>query len=77
MKTGARPFHVAIQDGALYMWAAVNDLADDENIEFQIRGTGHPLNGKEGGYIGTAHDPRGYVWHVFHTVWGVKEQDNG
>ena len=68
MKTGARPFHVAMQNETLYVWAVVNVLAEEQSFEFQIRGTGHLMTGSEGVYIGTVHDPIGFVWHVFSSV---------
>ena len=65
MPRAARPMAVAEQDGSLCLWAQVE--TEDVLTEhlFVIRGTGHPLRGNEGPYIGTVVMSYGLVWHVY------------
>jgi hypothetical protein len=70
MPEHAIPLAVAEQHGALYLWAEVDESAPIAQREFHIRGTGHPLRGNEGKYIGTVVMTGGLVWHVFND--GIK-----
>lgn len=52
------------RDG-LVMWAQV-DIQEKEALQTIIlRGTGQPLNGSEGYFVGTVQMRSGLVWHVF------------
>jgi hypothetical protein len=56
------------RDGSatLDMWAMVNPDNDPETREFQIVGTGHPIDENTGRYIGTVPSHGGvFIWHVF------------
>lgn len=67
MPKGARVIDVRIQNGKPCMWAIVNTEARIKPITFEIRGTGHDLDGvDEYDRVGTIHDTeKGLVWHVF------------
>jgi hypothetical protein len=73
MPEHALPLSVAEQDGALYLWAEVNTDAPFSPREFKVRGTGHPLHGNEGKYIGTVVMKNGLVWHVYDE--GIKARE--
>ena len=67
MPEGARPLHVANQNGDLCIWALVDPSLDVANVErkFLVCGTGHPVM-EPAIYIGTAHFNSGMlVLHVF------------
>lgn len=65
MPEGARPIAVAEQRSTLCMWAEVE--SENQNVEhiFHVRGTGHPMRGDEGQFIGTVVMSYGLVWHVY------------
>ena len=66
MPDGARILCAQMQGEALCIWAVVDPKADFTARRFAIRGTGHPLYGDEGTYIGTAQQLGGaLIWHVF------------
>lgn len=60
---GAQIISVAMQDDVLCLWAIVETVGPIEEREILIRGTGDPLTGSEGRFIGTISDE--LVWHVF------------
>jgi hypothetical protein len=68
MPQGAQIVAFANQDvtglanGALFLWAIVDDAAPIIDRHFQIVGTGHEA--PAGAYIGTAQMPP-FVWHLF------------
>lgn len=70
MPKGAKPIHVNHQ-GASMVWAIVDDSRSTIVHEFNIVGTGWDLEDVKGNYIGTVHEPNGFVWHVFYV--GEKE----
>jgi hypothetical protein len=58
------------QEGELVIWAEVIPTRDIVSRRIYIRGTGHPLTGEEGRFIGTVQfgSPQyreTYVWHLF------------
>lgn len=55
---------VQMQDGVLCMWAIVHAEGINIEVEIQIFGTGQPIGGDVGAYVGTVQES-GYVWHVF------------
>lgn len=65
MPEHAIPLAVAEQNTILCMWAEVDVDAPLRPREFHIRGTGHPLRGNEGKYIGTVVMWNNLVWHVY------------
>lgn len=46
--------HVGCTGDDLWVWAEVDRDATMAPVTFAVRGTGHPLNGNEGHYVGTA-----------------------
>ena len=66
MPTGAEILCVQTQHGEPHLWAVVDTDQPQEEREIIMRGTGHPLNGQEGRYIGTVQTHGGgLVWHLF------------
>lgn len=53
MPRGTRVLSVQIQNGAPQVWAAVDQDVPLLPRRFSWRGTGHPLSGSEGRFIGT------------------------
>lgn len=53
MPRGARVLSVHVQGGRPFVWAEVDPDAFPVHHRFQLRGTGHPLRGSEGRFIGT------------------------
>lgn len=52
----------------LEMWALVDTDTPSTVKKISIRGTGHPMQGNEGQFIGTVQTHDGmFVWHVFET----------
>lgn len=64
-REGITPLSVGEQNGKLFLWAIVDAFADDGQVSFCIRGTGHQLDGSEGDFVGTCQMSDGLVWHVF------------
>lgn len=68
MPHGAKPLHVAAQNGGVHLWALVhadNPVRPLDRRAFLTLGTGHLEDPAAiGDYIGTAHLD-GLVWHVF------------
>ncbi len=59
VREGARFLHArecygSYEHPIINVWAEVDDQAKLVDRAFCIRGTGHPLTGKEAGYLGTA-----------------------
>lgn len=48
------------------VWALVDESQTAVLHKFDIVGTGWDLEEVEGDYLGTVHDPAGFVWHVFY-----------
>jgi hypothetical protein len=65
MPKGAKPLHVNHQ-GTSMVWALVDDSRSMVTHKFNIVGTGWDLEDIEGEYLGTVHEPNGFVWHVFY-----------
>lgn len=66
MPIGAKMLSVQVQNGAVVMWVLVNELAEDEPRTVRIFGTGHPIIGKPGDYVGTVQLHNGALaFHVF------------
>lgn len=64
MPIGAKPLHVADQQGQLTMWALVEPSVDREVRVFDVFGTGHPISGEKYEFVGTSF-AWPFVWHVF------------
>ena len=58
--------HVGEQHNGLVVWAEVEPEGSVRPHHFAVRGTGHPLSGREGVYLGTVQMKSGLVWHVYH-----------
>lgn len=67
LPSGSTPLHVAEQDGAVCLWVEVTLGAPNEFRKFLVRGTGNPLTGDEGPYLGTAQVGM-FVWHVYEAI---------
>ena len=65
MPAGARLLHVGHQDGALMLWAEVDEQAPAERRQFVVVGTGWGKPADAEVYVGTVQAPNGLVWHVF------------
>ncbi len=50
---GAVVLSVHVQRGTPFMWAEVDPAAPFVERRFELRGTGHPLDGSEGRFVGT------------------------
>lgn len=63
---GAVVLSVHTQRGQPFMWAEVDPDAPLVERRFCLRGTGHPFQGSEGGFVGTflLHDG-GLVFHLY------------
>lgn len=69
MPRGAQVLSVDVQGGRPQMWARVDPSAPVEQRRFQLRGTGHPLNGNEGRFVGTFQMHGGsLVFHLFESI---------
>lgn len=67
---GVQILSVIAQDGQLCVYAKVPDAKPVDvqpmiDVRFSVRGTGHPLSGTEGEFLGTAQIGP-FVWHVFY-----------
>lgn len=71
MPKGARVLHVGAQGDLLPVWAEVEVTNPIETRVFHVRGTGNPLLGYEGTYLGTAQVGR-FVWHVYDAAPGAQ-----
>lgn len=65
MPKGAKPLHVAVQDGAAFVWAEVWPTNRMVRRHLPVYGTGHTIDGWPD-YLGTFHLD-GLVFHVFTT----------
>lgn len=70
----ARPLAVAEQRGSLCLWAEVDVEREMVGHTFHVRGTGHPMQGNEGKYLGTVVMSYGLVWHMFATALLARER---
>ncbi len=64
---------VAVQDGQPMVWVVVEPRTRVRRYHLHIRGTGHPMDGVEGRFIGTLFTDPGLVFHVFEDVLGPEE----
>jgi len=66
MPEGAEILSVAIQRDIPCVWVKVDQNAKLQPRDIHIRGTGHPLYGYEGKFIGSFQlDGGAFVFHVF------------
>ena len=66
MPVGAEVLSVQTQGGIPVMWAVVDSEFDVEVRGFCLRGTGHPLDGDEGRFVGSFQLLGGsLVYHLF------------
>jgi hypothetical protein len=64
MPVGAEVLSVGLQDGNITLWAMVHSTAPRMDRVFYVYGTGNPINGGEGRFIGTV-QMNYFVWHIF------------
>jgi hypothetical protein len=64
LPSGAEVLSVGTQGSEIMIWARVHTNHVDEKRTFVVRGTGHPLTGQEGRFIGTVQQEP-FVWHIF------------
>jgi hypothetical protein len=63
---GARFLSAQVQHSDIVVWALVDTTAPVETRKFRILGTGFPLEGEPGEYVGTVQTHNGhFVWHIF------------
>jgi hypothetical protein len=60
--------HVAMQNGVVTLWCAVDEDSSPASRTFHIAGTGHVLP-QDPSYLGTVFD-RQFVWHIFELLGG-------
>lgn len=66
MPVGAEVLTVQSDELGILMWALVEVDAQQETRSFRVLGTGNPITGPVGRYIGTTRTNHGrFVWHVF------------
>ena len=66
MPAGAEVLSVGNQQEAAQVWAAVDDEMPTNHRHFKLRGTGHPLTGDEGRFVGSFQLAGGrLVFHLF------------
>jgi hypothetical protein len=65
MHSGAIPLTVQLQDGRPYLWALVDTEQPKELRDFEIYGTGHPIDTNIFSYVGTFQMSDGLVFHFF------------
>lgn len=63
---GYKFLHVGEQNGEVYLWAAVDPMAEPLSVTFVIVGTGQNIPA-DYPHIGTVQMNNGLVWHIFHT----------
>ena len=69
MPDGAEVVYVAVQNGTLCLWAAVDSSAAMMPRRFFVRETGHDFTGAEGRHLGSFQLADGaQVFHVFGDV---------
>lgn len=62
----AKTLDVQVQKGKPCLWARVRSDLPKRDVTILTRGTGHPMTGDEGDYLGTYQlDDRALVFHVF------------
>lgn len=64
MPADANVLSVGEQGGRVCLWAEVDTDTYAETRAFCLRGTGNPLDGTEGRFIGTVQIGL-FVWHVY------------
>lgn len=70
------PMYVGVQDGDIFLWALARteETGKPTRLEINIRGTGHPITGIEGFYLGTVQLYSGrIVLHVFGNIERLQE----
>jgi len=66
MPKGAEILSVQVQHGSACLWAMVNTENPNTFRRINIKGTGHPIHGELGTFIGTVQFDNGVlVFHVF------------
>lgn len=69
MPEGAQVLTAQTQNETPCLWAEVDTDKLPVSRKFEIRGTGHPLDGTEGRYVGTLQFRGGLlVFHVFEST---------
>lgn len=63
---GYRLLSVMAEKQRLYVWAAVTPTAESVDVRFSVRGTGHPMSGDEGTFLGTVKMEPDLIWHIFY-----------
>lgn len=63
---GGEVLTIQIQNGAICIWVLVDPNRPKEKRSFEVVGTGEPILGNPGKYLGTIQE-RIYVWHIFET----------
>jgi len=66
LPVGAEFLHVAEQGGIPQMWVLIDPEAPKETRQFEIRGTGSPVE-EQRTWLGTWQSPP-YVWHLFEII---------
>lgn len=75
LPVGANPLSAQFQNGALCLWAEVNENeTETEKIHFEIVGTGHPLSDSIKRHLGTVQDGN-LVFHIFEVYKGINKED--
>ncbi|MFI4861756.1 MAG: hypothetical protein ACIAXF_13880 [Phycisphaerales bacterium JB063] len=60
------PISVGLQHGDVVMWCLVDMDRGPSRVRVEVRGTGHPIHGDIGKFLGTVlMDNGNLVWHVF------------
>lgn len=69
MPNGAKVLDAQMQKNSLFVWALCDENAEKEIRHFAIYGTGNPIPGDPGCYIGTFQMLSGeLVFHVFEVL---------
>ncbi len=64
MPAGAEVLSVGLQGGNITLWAMVHPTSPQMDRVFYLYGTGNPISGGEGRFIGTV-QMNYFIWHVF------------
>lgn len=64
MPKGAQILHVDVQESIICFWALVDSDAQFELRDFQVFGSGHPIDVQIKEHLGTVLVDQ-FVWHVF------------
>ncbi len=69
MPEGAEVLTVQVQGASPEMWALVHPDMPKVTRRFRLYGTGQPIEGRSGRYIGTFQMAGGaFIWHLFEEV---------